>query len=70
MEKRDWNLTSENSDILENNLFVQKKVKSLNSNSSVESAIETFVTPGRNEQADMEKGGRGVCKNLPMQEGR
>ena len=63
--KIDWNLISENSEILENNLFTQKKVKTLDLNSSDESAIKTFVTLGRNEIADMEKGGRGVSKNLP-----
>ena len=49
---------------------MQKKVKALNFNSSDESAIKTFVTSGRNEKADMEKGGRGVCKNLPRPVGR
>ena len=63
--KIDWNLISENSEILENNIFTQKKVKTLDLNSSDESAIKTFVTLGRNEIADMEKGGRGVSKNLP-----
>ena len=70
VDKREWNLTSENSDILENNVFMQKKVKALDFNSSDESAIKTFVTSGRNEKADMEKGGRGVCKNLPRPVGR
>ena len=57
--KIDWNLISENSEILENNIFTQKKVKTLDSNSSDESAIKTFVMPGFNEIADMEKAGRG-----------
>ena len=59
------NLIGENSDILENNIFTQKKVKTLDLNSLDESAIKTFVTLGRNEIADMEKGGKGVSKNLP-----
>ena len=63
--KIEWYLISENYDILENNIFMQKKVKTLDLNSSDESAIKTFVTLGRNEIADMEKGGKGVSKNLP-----
>ena len=65
VDKIDWNLTRENYYILENNLSMQKKVKVSNFNSWDKSAIETFVTLGQNEIADLKKGGRGVWKNLP-----
>ena len=63
--KIDLILASENSDIQENNLFTQKKVKTLDLSILEDSAIKTFATLRRNEIADMENGGKGVSKNLP-----
>ena len=62
VEKLDWNLTTENSDIWGNNVFIQKKVKAFIFNSLDKSKIETFVTHGRSEIADMEKGGEGCVQ--------
>ena len=59
MRKIELNLTSENSDILENVIFAQKKVKTLDLITSEEPLIKVFVTPRWNECTDMEKGGNG-----------
>ena len=59
VRKIDWNLISENSEILQSNIFTQRKVKTTDIHFSVKSAINIFFTQGRDENENIEKGGRG-----------
>ena len=50
----DWNLVSEIYGILQTIIFVRKKVKPTDLNSLDKSAIQIFVTLGRNENTDIQ----------------